>query len=378
MGLWQDKIRKDWRYSFEYRKKTYAGAGFKRRKDAESARADRRKKVKEEVIATPTGTDFLTVANEYLEYCERRFVKKTFDFKKLVYKRFLKHSKNLAIHEIKPDTIHKYLNTLPSNNAYNTNRKELSSLFNYAIRKMKIHIDNPCNELDKMPHTTQSKLIPSEQDILKMIVAADPETDERDLILCCIHTLGRIDELLRLTWQDVNFEARTVTLRTRKRRGGAMEADELPMNDDLYAVLKSRWDHKKQSEWVFYNEKTESRYNRRPKFMAGICKRAGIEPIGTGTRLKKIKGEKKRVEVPLYYGFHSLRHFMASYLKDKHKTHTKALQGLLRHRNLSTTEIYVHSIDESQKLAMKKIEGIFTKPQSEAAITKKQEATETP
>ena len=34
-----------------------------------------------------------------------------------------------------------------------------------------------------MPHTPGEKYIPPEEDILKLIISADPQTDEKDLIL---------------------------------------------------------------------------------------------------------------------------------------------------------------------------------------------------
>ena len=49
-----------------------------------------------------------------------------------------------------------------------------------------------------MPQTPKSKYIPPEDVILKLIMVADPETDEQDLLLVVIHTLGRIGEVLRL------------------------------------------------------------------------------------------------------------------------------------------------------------------------------------
>jgi hypothetical protein len=42
-----------------------------------------------------------------------------------------------------------------------------------------------------MPHTPKNKTIPPESVILKLIMAADPDTDEQDLLLVIIHTLGR-------------------------------------------------------------------------------------------------------------------------------------------------------------------------------------------
>jgi len=62
---------------------------------------------------------------------------------------------------------------------------------------------------------------------------------------------------------------------------------------------------------------------------------------------------------------------MASHLADTERTGMKVISGLLRHKNLKTTEIYLHSIDESQRNAVKQIEGQFTpknsNPQASAA-----------
>jgi integrase len=211
-----------------------------------------------------------------------------------------------------------------------------------------------------MPHTDKVKAVPSEDEIVKLILAAAPG-DEQDIIMCCVHLLGRIDEILRLTWDDINFEKRAVTLWTRKRKDGAFEPDDMPMNDDLYSILKARYGQRKSEKWVFYNEETEDRYYHRPKMMASLCRRAGISPIGTTKRkIDRGKDKGKYKDFPLYYGFHALRHFMASHLIDQEKTGLKSVSKLLRHKNLKTTEIYIHSIDESVRQATTKIEGKFT------------------
>lgn len=362
MGVWKDKTRKDWCYSFKYRGKQYAGRSHKTRREATAAREDRRKIVAEEFKRTLPGMAYKEAASLYLDYAERRFSVSEYKYKRMVYQLFQKHlDKDVMIADIIPQDVRSYLLTRPSNNNFNVHRKELSALFAYAIKPLRVINYNPCSDVDRLPHTPNPKRILSEQDVLRLIIAADPKTDERDLILTCIHTLGRIDEVLRLTWNDVNFEKKAVTLWTRKRRDGASEPDDLPMNDDLYDVLHSRYVNRDHDKWVFYNEKTGDRYYHRPKLMASLCKRAGIEPIGNSKRkIFRGKNKGKYKEVGLYFGFHALRHFVASHLADSGKVSTKAIQGLLRHKNLKTTEIYLHSIDESQRVAMAGIEGKFT------------------
>jgi len=95
--------------------------------------------------------------------------------------------------------------------------------------------------------------------------------------------------------------------------------------------------------------------------MASLCKRAGIKPLDQSKRkIQRGKNKGKYETVNLYYGFHALRHFVPSHLMDKKKVSLKTLQKLLRHRSAKTTELYVHSVDESVRAAMTEIEGEFT------------------
>ena len=335
MSLWKDKRLKAWRFSFQYRGVTYTGSGFTTRRQAETTRSSRRSEVKRQ--KKQTGMVFSQLADAYLTDAEKRFATKTYKYKRYVYASLLQSIGDKEIREINPQDVHQYLSSRQSNNQYNVHRKDISALFAWANRSLKLDILNPCADLDKMPHSATRKAPPSEEEILRLIVAASPG-DERDILLSCIHTLGRIDEVLRLRWVDVNLDQKTVTLWTRKRKGGAYEPDSLPMSDDLYDVLKARYDEKKQVEWVFFNEDTETRFMHRPKMMKSICRRAGTSD----------------------YGFHDLRHFMATYLADQEKVRMKTVQGLLRHKNLKTTEIYLHPVDENARAAIDQIKGKFT------------------
>jgi integrase len=111
----------------------------------------------------------------------------------------------------------------------------------------------------------------------KITMAAGPD---RPLLLVIYHTMARVDEILRLRWEDVNFQDRTVQLWTRKRRDGSWAGDKMPMNEVLYETLQQLWEKRKQNEWVILNPDTGTRYKHRPKLMATICKRAGIRKFG--------------------------------------------------------------------------------------------------
>lgn len=359
MGVWKDKARKEWVYQFQFQGRGYGARGFQTRREAATAREKRRTQIKESSKQTPLGMGFREAASAYLDYSERKHAVSTYKYKKTNFKEFLEYTGDLAISEIGPPHITNYLLSLKSNAVYNARRKDLSACFAWAIKTYQLPINNPCSAVDKMPHAPKRKRIPTPLEVSALLLAARPG-DEQDILMCCIHLMGRIDEILRLTWADINFEKRIVTLWTRKRRNGELQPDDMPINDDLYRILWGRWEGKESDKWVFYNEDTEDRYYHRPKMMASLCKRAGIDPVGM-TKRKIGRGKKKGQykDVPLYYGFHALRHFVPSHLMDQKKTSLKTLQMLLRHRNAKTTEIYVHSIDESVRDAMTGIEGEF-------------------
>jgi integrase len=213
-------------------------------------------------------------------------------FRKLIAFLEITEEQDFPIRQLSPALLEEFLSKAPSQNSYNNYRKEISALYTWI---QKIHVPdlaNPCLVIEKMPCTTPEKRIPSKQEFLRLLAACDP--DERPLIVILAHTLARIDEILRLTWQDINFEQGTVILWTRKNQAGEWKPRTIGMNADLKAMLKSMWTRRKQEKWVFYNAREDNRYLRRPKFMRRICRRAEIKE----------------------YGFHAIRHFVATYLHD--------------------------------------------------------------
>ncbi len=338
MGLWKDKNRKDWCYKFQVQLKNYGSRGFSTKKEAVAARAEHRRRVLESTGQTLKSMGFREVASIYLDDAKRRFVAKTYKYKVSVYKAFLDYHGDILIEKITPVIVDSYLKTRQTNNNYNVHRKDLSALFNYARDHLRVITHNPVSGIDKLPHTAARKRIPSEEDVVKLLQTADP-VDERPFLLCLIHLAARIDEILRLTWDDVDFKNRTVTRWTKKRRGGDYEPIITYMNDDLLIGLQFLFQNQKHAQWVFLNEETGERFRNRRKMLYGISKRAGIDP-------------------PIHY--HELRHFVASILADSNTISKKTISEILGHKSLATTEIYLHSIGDSQMTAMKGLEGRFS------------------
>jgi integrase len=300
------KKGKGWRYDFTLDGQRYTKSWFKTKAEARQAEAQKREEIKNPppVETTPTDMAFSAMANEYLDYAKRKFAEKTYKYKVYVYQQFLAFAGDRLSREITIQLIEAYLRTRSTNINYNRHRKDLYALFNWSHKRQLIS-ENPRPFLDRMPEPRFQRQIPTPEEMSKIMLAAG---SDRPLLLVIYHTLARTDEVLRLRWEDVNFQERTVQLWTRKRQDGSWAGDKLPMNEVLYETLQQLWEKRTQDEWVFLNPNTGTRYRHRPKLMRTLCKRAGVR----------------------HFGFHAIRHYVASYLADRQKFSITQISRLLR------------------------------------------------
>ena len=150
--------------------------------------------------------------------------------------------------------------------------------------------------------------------------------------------MGRMSEINRLTWQDVDLQNRYLVLYTRKKKGGNLTPRTISLSPKLNDILSRRYERRdKNKPWVFWHRYWDRRngkwvegpYKERKRFMKTLCKKAGVK----------------------YFRFHALRHFGASLL-DHANVPIGSIQRILGHENRTTTEIYLHSIGESERYAI--------------------------
>lgn len=139
------------------------------------------------------------------------------------------------------------------------------------------------------------------------------------LLLTFLHTAERRGEVFRLRWDDIDFGRSLVRLGTRKRMGGSLEYDLIPMTKELKKVLSDKKKNSK-SEYLFCDEYGEP-YKYRQHLLRRLCRR---------TNIKK-------------FGFHAIRHLSASILAHE-GTDIPTIQYILRHKNLHTTSRYLHKL----------------------------------
>jgi integrase len=213
--------------------------------------------------------------------------------------------------------------------------RHLRATFNHGKRR-KMIVDNPVDGIAFLPVEERAKYVPSAEDIDKVIAAADPDT--QDYLWTIRETMARVSEVNRLMWNDVDLERSCLTLYTRKKKGGNLKPRKVPLTEKLHEILSRRYAFRDQTKpWVFWHryrsdktgEMVDGPYKDRKKFMRTLCRKAGVK----------------------YFRFHALRHSGAS-LMDNSNVPIGAIQRILGHENRTTTEIYLHSINDAERKAI--------------------------
>ena len=330
---------KGWRYDFTHQGIRYTETWFTTKKEALRAEAKQREEVKNPKPQTQTPTDmaFLDLVNRRLDYVKAYRSEIYYYEHVFKAKKWIKRWGKMNCSQITQQEIERFLMERRKVSPQTANKEilYLKATFNYGIRKRLI-LNNPLDGIEKFPFTKKMKYIPPVEDINKVIEAAEP--DDQDYLLAIRLTLARMNEINRLTWSDINFDQRYILLWTRKKRGGNLTPRKVPMTERLYQILKRRYDSRDKSiKWVFWHSywsrKTGKRevgpYKDRKKIMKTLCKKANVK----------------------YFRFHALRHNGASML-ERHNVPVGSIQRILGHENRTTTEIYLHSIGESERKAM--------------------------
>ena len=104
-----------------------------------------------------------------------------------------------------------------------------------------------------------------------------------------------------------------------------------------------RYWSRNEKKWV------EGPYNDRKRIMKSLCSKVGVR----------------------YFRYHALRHLGASIL-DNANVNIGSIQRILGHENRTTTEIYLHSIGESEREAMRIYEQISEKSHTDSHTSQEQ------
>lgn len=327
---------KNWRATPQYKGKRLKTKLFTTKREALEYETEARKKAQEKEKLQPQGMDLMTFCTKYLDHATR-YAPKVYKEKQAVCKRILSAwGANMDVSEITAEQAQQYLDDQAisrSANASNKDRKNLLAMWHKGIRFFGV-VDNPFARTERRSHDRQPQYTPPSADVLKVLMVATRK--ERVFLDAYLQTGARRSEIFRWTWNDdINFERREYRLGTRKTSDGSMQHEWFPMSDDLYESLHWWWENRtiKESPYVFTDDQKGPHYGgpytSRRRFLAGLCKRAAVKS----------------------FGFHALRRFVASILADSGKS-TNAIRRVLRHKNVSTTELYIQNINNDLRDTM--------------------------
>jgi integrase len=347
--------KKGWRYDFTLQGARYTETWFKTKTEAKRSEAEKRKEIKnpKPVQEMPTDTDFLTLANRRLDHVKA--YNSEGHFKDVLYhsRRWVKEWKDLNCNDITSSMIEDYIirRSKVSPIVANKELQYLRAAFNYG-NKRKIISHNPTDQIGFLPIEKRKKYIPQMEDVTRVISFADSDTQH--YLWTIVLTAGRVNEINNLTWDDVSFSDRYVTLWTRKRKNGNREPREIPMVPKLQDILYHRYQQRDHTlPWVFWHEYwcrdsqrwIKAPYKDRKKIMGTLCRNAGAK----------------------YFRYHAIRHLTASVLDDM-GIPIGTIQRILGHQNRKTTEIYLHSIGDAERKAMDKLQEIDAFSKVESAL----------
>jgi len=147
---------------------------------------------------------------------------------------------------------------------------------------------------------------------------------ERTLTLLAAATGLRIREYLALQWQELDFVHQQIQVR-RTLLGGQIG-------------------------------KPKTQASSKPVVMGSIMAQ---DYLRTAAVKLGILAEQERRR----FGFHNLRHSLASYLVTQTKTDIKTVQSLLRHADVGTTlDLYTHAINQDKLVAQDQVMEAMMKP----------------
>jgi len=237
------------------------------------------------------------------------------------------------IRNIKLDDLYEFLMYANSDrdNSANARARKVSSLksfFNYMSNKAHLLDVNITKELDSPKIPAKLPVFLSLEESLHLLENIDGEFKVRDY---CIITLFlncgmRLSELVGINISDIHGDRLTVTGKGNKQRTVYLnEACKNAIND--YMEVRPKDNVKDRRALFLSKQKTRISNNMVYRMIKKNLERAGLDSE--------------------MYSPHKLRHTAATLMYKYGNVDVRALQDILGHEHLSTTQIYTH-IDEEQ------------------------------
>ncbi|WP_195269529.1 tyrosine-type recombinase/integrase [Eubacterium sp. 1001713B170207_170306_E7] len=302
---------------------------------------------------------FSVKASSYTRYCS------------IVYKHILPRLGDCPVNEVTAETVQDYIHYLCTDANHHKGLAPatikihlvlLSSFFEKML-EMELVQKNPCKNVQIPPRQKKKPDFLKQNEYQKLEKTLEDKLHDKraSAILLALKTGIRLGELAALRWTDIDLESRTVHIRHSLQRVKAESPErakteivfgrtksasserDIPMNDSIYTLLYSyRKNLEKsggisQGSFVFSNRQGSYLDPRAyQNYFSEVLKQAGIRCVN----------------------FHALRHTFATIAASRNMQ-ISTLSRILGHSNPSITlQIYVHAVDEQDRIEMSKIESL--------------------
>lgn len=247
--------------------------------------------------------------------------------KKRTYKRFLADvDPMLPCTKLTMEMVVKHLDSIArtiSGDRANRTRNHLLEAWRWGVGHLGLPGKNPFLGIeDYSTDNSKPLLVPAIEDFWKLVRTCD--FPAQVLLRSYYYTAARADELVRFSWQDVNFADNLVKLSTRKGRTGKWRNHWLRVPRELVMDLKQlklQSGFSELSDRVFCDQEDGGPIKDYDHWMERMCKAAGVIRFG-------FKGIRHLVAVELYRAGHPVAE----------------IQRRLRHEAPTTTERYLRSL----------------------------------
>jgi integrase len=331
MSTWRDKKTGRWFIRVKHQGKYYSpGKGFDKKEGAQEADVLLKRSLRQGKILIAQGT-FYEAWVEYLNHCKSYNGKDWYDAKRYIgYAQFKKWF-DRRLDEIGEAELQEHfaIRKVLSPRSANLDFEILRNFFKWCQARHYLN-DYPMPTLHKFSIRRKVKAIPEKDQIKKLIEST--EGKDKLLILLLVCTMGRISEIRRLTWQDVDLKKKILYLRTRKTRDGSEEIREIPIHGSLLQCFHSLPANQTEG-FVLSSNASGSPYKDLRKRLKRCLERANIQT----------------------FSFHAFRHYGASRLADS-GVPLNVLQELLGHHDIKTTSIYLQTLKDAKRKAIEQLQ----------------------
>ena len=252
-----------------------------------------------------------------------------------------------TIKKIKLEDIHSYISYMATElkSSPATRARKISSIrifFNYLCNKAKLIDTNPAQNLEtpKLGKRIPKYLsLDESKKLLEVTNDTEARNNERDyaIITLFLNCGMRLSELIGINIKDIHFDDAKMTVIGKGNKERTIYLNKACMNaikDYLEVRPKEGVDYKSKDA-LFLSERRERISRRSVQYIVEKeLKKAGLDTTK--------------------YSVHKLRHTAATLMYQYGEVDIRALQELLGHASISTTEIYTHVANEQVRDAVER------------------------